>query len=74
MHRVLLFFDLFVVVMVILKCHELIFPNRIDSLEMELYTQSHIPQYIHTHKGVYVITHTKDKTRFVKMSSVVFLV
>lgn len=37
MHRVLLFFDLFVVVMVVLKCHELIFPNRIDSLEMELY-------------------------------------
>lgn len=36
MLRVLLFFDLFVVIL-ILKCHELIFPNRIDSLEMELY-------------------------------------
>ena len=37
MHRILLFFGLFVVVMVILKCHELVFPNRIDSLEMALY-------------------------------------
>lgn len=39
-----------------------------------MHTQPHIHQYICTHKGVYVITHTKDKTRFVKMSSVVFVV
>lgn len=37
-----------------------------------VYTQSHIHQYIRTNKGVYVITHTKNKTRFVEMSSVVF--